>query len=342
MSESNIQQNNNKSNDEIDIFEFCSRLGNAFLRFLLYIKDLIVSFIIFLIRKSMWIVSFAVLGMIMGYIIYGVSRTYYISSLEANSGGIYDPVRKNYSGGVDNSVVINHINKLNLATKSPSMLANYLGINTDEAESIRSIKAYYGIDINRDMKPDYVDIHEKYNPKDTMQIRVPSFINIQVSVYDENVFPALRKGLLQYINSNAYLQELFKIDRKQKRDLIDEIEKEIKKIDSIQHIHFRMEHAKSEKGQVVFMGNEREIKLFYPDILNLYSQKQSLEKALEISDEIIMVVQDFTPLQQEERPVLLYIAFLGITMAVFGMICAQLWQHRKKIWTLIWEDSIKE
>ena len=336
MNESNIQQNKSKPNDEIDIFEFCSQIWIAFKKFALHIKNFIVSILIFLIRKSLWIVSFALLGMILGYALYSVSRSYYISSLEGNTGGIYDPVGKKYSGGVDNSVVIDHINKLNMVTAKPSLLANYLCMNIEQAESIRSIEAYYGIDVNKDMKPDFVDIRKTYNPKDTTQRRVPSFIYIYVSVYDENVLPALRKGLFQYVNNNAYIQELYRVDKRQKRELLLEIEKEISKIDSLQHTHFHKK-AKVDKGQLVFLGNEPELKLFYTDILSLYERKQYLEKNLEISDEIIVVVQDFTPLQQEENPVLYYMCLFGALMAIVGVICALFWQHRKRVWTLIKE-----
>ena len=265
MNESNIQQNNNRPNDEIDIFEFCSRIWMAFKNFVVHIKNFIVSILIFLIRKSLWIISFALFGMILGYALYSVSRSYYISSLEGNTGGIYDPIGKSYSSGVDNSVVIDHINKLNMVTSKPSLLANYLGMNVEQAESIRSIEAYYGIDVNKDMKPDYVDIRKMYNPKDTTQYRVPSFLSVHVSVYDENILPALRKGLFQYINNNAYIQELYRVDRRQKRELLVEIEREISKIDSLQHTRFRREEAKADKGQLIFLGNEPELRLFYPD-----------------------------------------------------------------------------
>ncbi|MDR1155334.1 MAG: hypothetical protein LBL04_11555 [Bacteroidales bacterium] len=323
MSEPNVQQNTGKPGDEIDIFEFCSRIWNAFLNFLISIRNLSVFLLIFLTRKSLWIISFALFGIVWGYVLYGGARPYYSSSLEANT-------------GVDNAVVIDHINKLNLATGKPSLLANYLGMSVEQAGAIRSIKACYGTEVHQDMKP---DIRETYKSKDTMLRRV-SVLYVNVSVYDESVLPALRKGLLQYINNNTYIQDLFRIDRRQKRELLTEIEKEIGKIDSLQRARIYRE-AKIDKGQLVIMGSEPEIKLFYPDMLALYDQKQMLEKNMEISDKIIVVVQDFTPLQQEIISVRNDIVRFGISMAVAGLICALLWQYRKRIWTLIREDSTK-
>ena len=340
MNESNIQQNTGKPNEEIDIFEFCSRMWVAFKNFLTSIKDLIISLIIFLIRKTLWIVSFSLAGVLMGYLMYSISRPFYTSTLEGNTGGIYDIDERNYLGGVDNSVVIDHINKLNQVVSKPSRLANYLGMSVEQAKEIRSIKAYYGIDVDKDMKPDYVDDKETYNPKDTTQFRVPSFIHIKVSVYDESIFPELRKGLFNYINKNSFIKELYDIDRRQKREMIKELDIEIQKIADFQQARIRKESS-IEQGSVVVLGNEPEPKLFYNDVLSLQSRKKKLEKNLEISDEIIVVVQNFTPLQQEGRPVLKLIFVLGASMAVLGLFSSLLWQYRKRIWELIKEDTTK-
>lgn len=329
MNESNVPQNTGRPNDEIDIFEFCSRMWETFKKFLSGSVNIIVSIIIFLIRKFLWIVSFSLAGMILGMILYGVSQPYYSSFLEGNTGRI------------DNSVLIDHINKLNQATKKPLLLANYLNISQEQAKSIRSIKAFYGIDVNRDGKPDYVDFDKTYNPKDTMQQRVSSYLYIKVSVYDESIFPILRIGLFRYINNNVYIQEMFRIDKQQRIDMVERIEKEISKIDSLQRARFRKESS-VEKGNMVFsLNNEQKFALFYEDVISLYQQKQSIERSLKISDEPIVIVQDFTPLQQEEMPVLKYMLILGAFMAAMGVFCALIWQYRKKIWKLIREDSTK-
>ena len=340
MNESNLQQNTGKASDEIDIFEFSSRMWTAFIKFLVSIKNLIISIIIFLIRKSLWIVSFGLAGVLIGILFYGISRPFYSSSLEGTTGGIYDIDAKQYIGGVDNTAVIDHINKLDKAVSKPQVLANYLGMSVEQAKEIRSIKAYYGIDVDKDMKPDYVDEKETYNPKDTNQIRVPSFVHIKVSVYDESIFSELRRGILRYINSNAYIQKLHEIDRLQKEEMINELEKEIKTIEEIQQARIRKESS-IDQGSFVVLGNEPEPKLFYGDILYLRSRIQLLDRNLKISDEIVVIVQDFTPLEQEERTIVVVVGVFGAIMVIIGIFCALLWQYRKRIWELISENSAK-
>jgi len=329
MNELNNQQNTGRPNDEIDIFEFCSRMWSAFKNFLINIKDLIVTIIIFLLRKSLWIITFILLGLILGYVFHSFSAKGYISSIEGETGGI------------DNTVVIDHINKLNQTKNKPSLMANYLGMSIDQVKEINYIKACYGIDINKDGKWDFIDLKNTYNPKDTMQHRVRSFVHIRISVNDEIILPDLRKSLLQYINNNAYIQVLFKIDRDQKLALIDELDKEIEKITKLQEARIKKEAMTIDMGRVLVAGTEPETKLFYEDILKLYREKQYIQRNLEVSDEIITVVQDLTPLGFEERSAIKFTAIFGGIMAVLGVFCALCWQYRKRIWELIREDTGK-
>ena len=332
MSESNINQNTGKPGDEIDIFEFCSRIWKVFINFLIGIKNLFISIIIFLIRKSLWITTFALAGILLGYLLYGFFRTSYSSWMEGNTGGL------------DNMVVIDHVNRLSQLSNKPELLAKYLDIEEEQARAIGNIKAYYGIALiyaqkDKDKKkPDYTDFKETYSPKDTNQIRLPGYIYIKVTVFDENILPVLRKSILQYVNSSHYLQELFKISRRQKEKLISDIQTEINKIDSLQRSRFR-KGEKADNMQMLYMSNEPGLQLFYNDIMHLYERKQKLEQELEISDEIITIVQDFMPLSEEETPVIKYMLILGGAMAILGIFCALLWQYRKRIWALIREDS---
>ena len=242
-----------------------------------------------------------------------------------------------FTGNLDNTVVIDHINKLSKLSGKPDLLANFLNMNEKQAKEIKSVNAYYGIDINRDYKPDFIDFRETFNPRDTNQVRVPSHIYVQVSVYDESIFPALRQGLLQYIKSNTYISEMFKINREQQQQTIKQIELEIQKIDSLQQSRYSRDMFPL--SQMFIMGAEPELRLFYGDKLHLLDLKQQLEREFEVSDEIITIIQDFTPLAYEENPMLIQILTFGAMMSIVGIFAALLWQYRKKIWKLVTEDT---
>ena len=330
MNETNNQQNMDKSNNEIDIFEFCSRMWKALQNLLVCIRDLAVSIVVIALRKSLWIISFALFGMILGSVYFHFVKTpYYVTMLEGTS------------GGVNNTVVIDHVNKLNSMVGNSKILARNLGISVEQAKKVRSIRAFYGIDVNDDGKPDFVDKKNRYNPRDTTQFRVPSIFYIQVALYDEDVLPALREGLFRHINSNTYIQTLFEIDQHQKRAMINELQRQIAKIDTIQFVSINRHNVSSlEIGQRIhLMGAEPEIRLFYTDVLALYSRKQALEKSLEIANQPVVVVQDFTPSLFVEKTNRYYAVRWGLIMGILGFGISILWQHRKSIWKLIVEQK---
>jgi len=329
MNESNIQQNTGNPKDEIDIFEFSSRMWRAFMRFLVGVGNFILAVIVFLIRKSLWIASFTFAGMLMGALLFSVQRTVYVSSLEG------------VTGGVDNSIVIEHVNLLDQVKGNKELLASILGLSIEQAEDIHGIKAFYGIDINGDGRHDFVDFKEAYNPKDTMQYRVPGFVHVRVLLYDESALPAVRESLLRYINYNAYIRTLHHIDSLQSRTLIAELVNEISKIDTLQRARIQKELAQQDRGgETVFvLNNEPEVRLFYQDVLLLFNQKLALERNLELYKEPILIVQDFASLEQEHRSLLKYVVILGVLMGVLGLFCSLFWQYRKRIWEIIREDA---
>ena len=326
MNELNNQRNIDKPNDEIDIFEFCSRVWMVFKNFLTGVKNFFIFIIILLIRKSLWIFSFAVAGIVFGFLLYGFSKTSYSSWLECNTGDL------------DNTIVIDHVNRLNQLSGKPALLANFLNITKEQAAKIGSIKAYYGIDINKDDKYDFIDFGETYNPRDSNQMRVPSLMFIKVTVYDEDFLPSLRNGLLHYIKNSLYLQELFKITRQQKEQMIVNIQTEIDKIDSLQRSKFR-KRENGDNKQMIYLSSETAPQTFHHEVLELHSKKQTLEQELKISEEIIVIVHDFMPLSEEVFPLYKSVFISSGIMAVLGLLCACIWQYRKRIRKLITENS---
>jgi len=325
MNESNIQQNMGKPNDEIDIFEFCSRMWDAFKSFLADVRDFFISIIIFLIRKTLWIVTFDFAGIVVRFLLDGFSKTSYSSWMEGNTGDL------------DNSIVIDHVNRLNQLTGKPALLASFLNITEEQAAQIGSIRAYYGIDLNRDGRPEFIDFNETFNPRDTAQARAPSFIYIQVTVFDEDILPVLRNGLIHYINDSPFLQELFRITRRQKQQMISNIQSEIDKIDSLQRSQFRR-RENLDNIQMFYLGNQPALQTFHNAILELHEEIQTLERELEISDEIITIVHDFMPLSMVVFSVHKSVFISSGIMAILGIFSALIWQYRKRIWKLIKED----
>jgi len=239
------------------------------------------------------------------------------------------------SNSINNTYVVGSINLLNdvFKQKNYPIAANYLNIDINRVQEIKSIEAFYTIDINKDGLPDYTDYKWKYNPRDTTK-RLDSYFVIRLEVYDESIFAQVRDGIKNYIYKNKFILDNNNERIRQNKILIETIENEIRKLDSLQKVEYfelpQMQRATS--NQMVVL-NEKDRKLYHEQKLLLEKEKLRLEKDLNINSEPITIVQDFTPLSKAENPYSKYAMKIGLLFAVIGFFVSILWQHRKTILT---------
>jgi len=315
-----------QTSDEIDLLELFSRMWQGFKNSIKWIINLIVKFFLLLIRKSLWIISFGVIGLVVGYIFYTNSKRFYSSEMTA------------ISNSINNSYVVSSINLLNdvFKQKNYPIAANYLNIDINRVQEIKSIEAFYTIDINKDGLPDYTDYKRRYNPKDSTIKRLDNYFVIRLEVYDENIFSQVRDGIKNYIYMNKFIIDNNNERIRQNKILIETIEAEIRRLDSLQKVEYfeipQMQRATS--NQMVVL-NEKDRKLYHDQKLALEREKLRLEKDININSEPITVVQDFTPLSKAENPYTKYAISLGLLFAVLGFVISIFWQYKRDIYDLI-------
>lgn len=320
----NEQITRQQATDEIDLLELFNRMGRGIKRGVLWIYRVILDFLMLIVRKSLWIVAFTIIGLIVAYVLYQGSRRYYSSEMTA------------ISNSINNTYVVGSINLLNDLFKQNnySIAANYLNIDINRAKQIKSIEAFYTIDINKDRLPDYTDYKRQYNPKDSTIKRLDNYFVISLEVYDENVFSQVRDGIKNYIYMNKFIIDNNNERIRQNKILIETIEAEIRRLDSLQKVEYfeipQMQRATS--NQMVVL-NEKDRKLYHEQKLLLEKEKLRLEKDLNINSEPITIVQDFTPLSKAENPYSKYAIKFGLLFAVIGFLVSILWQYRKTILT---------
>ncbi len=324
----NEQITRQQATDEIDLIELFNRMGGGIKRGVLWTYRLILNFLMLIFRKSLWIVAFTIIGLIVAYVLYQVSRRFYSSEMTA------------ISNSINNTYVVNSINMLNdlFKQRNYSIAASYLNIDISRAQQIKSVEAFYTIDINKDGIPDYTDYKREYDPKDTLVKRLNSYFVIRLKVYDEGVFAQVRDGIKSYIYKNKFVVDNNNERIRQNKILIETIENEIRKLDSLQKVEYfelpQMQRASS--NQMVVL-NEKDRKLYHDQKLALEREKLKLEKDLNINSEPITVVQDFTPLSKAENPYSRYAVRIGLFFAILGFISSLLWQYRLTIFKLIKE-----
>lgn len=322
----NEVNNRPQPSDEIDLIQFFGRIWKSFKNAINWLIDLIGKFFILLIRKSLWIISFGIIGLIVAYVLFTISKRFYSSNMTA------------ISNSVDNTYIVNSINLLNnlFKEKNYQTAADYLNIDVQKVSQIKSIEAFYMLDFNKDRIPDQIDYEKTFNPKDTSITRMNNFFVVRLEVFDEGIFENARDGIIKYINRNKFITENNEDRIRQNLALIETLKSEIKKIDSLQKVEYfelpQMQRASS--NQMVVL-NEKERKLYHDQKLALEKEKLKLEKELIINREPITIVQDFTPLSKAENPYSKYAIIFGLLFALLGFAFSLIWQYKKIIYNLI-------
>jgi hypothetical protein len=319
-----------KHNDEIDLIELFQKMGDGIKNLFNKLISLINSFFILLIRKSLWLITFTILGAIVSYALFTGTKRYYTSEMTARS------------NSMNNTVVVNSINLLNdlFINNNYSGLAGNLKISEEQAKNIKSIKAYYGIDLNKDGLADFVDYKNTYNPKDTNQIRLGDVFYLQISVFDETVFPILKNSIKSYISHNPFIIENNDVRIRQSENQIQVLKGEIAKLDSLQNIqYFEIPKSQKANNNQMIVLNEKELKLYHEEKIKLNNLILAFERDLTINPDPITIIQDFTQLSKTQNPITKYIKVWVPLFFFLGLMFSLIWQYRKKIWFLIREKQ---
>ncbi len=318
-----------QTTDEIDLLELFNRMGQSVKRGFTWFLNLILNFLLLLVRKSLWILTFSIIGLIIAYLLYQNTKRYYSSEMIA------------ISNSTSNTILVSSVNLLNdiFIQKNYSIAANYLDIDLSRVKDIKSINAFYAIDINRDGLPDYFDYKQKYNPKDTTIKRLDNYFVVRLEVYDENVFDQVRNGIKNYIYKNKFIIDNNNERIRQNKILIEKIEGEINRLDSLQKVeYFEIPKMQKANASQMVVLNEKERKLYHDQKLSLERERLILERDLNINNEPITIVQDFTPLSKAENPYSKY-AIIGIYFALIGFITSLIWQYKKRLIDLIFKQN---
>ncbi|HOP05507.1 MAG TPA: hypothetical protein PL017_12360 [Tenuifilaceae bacterium] len=322
----NTEQKPLGSNDEIDLIELFTRMWEGFKNGVIWLLNALKNLLIFIIRKSVWIGTFALFGAVLGYILYIGVPNYYSSQATIRSNGI------------SNIYVIDFVNQLQelLSNRNYDAISQRLNINVDDVDKIKSIGAYYGIDINEDRNVDYIDFENTYDPLDSTIVRLPAVLYIKIELWKMDVYTTLKTSVVDYVSKNPFIITNNNLRIKQALEQIDYINEEVQKLDSLQNIqYFEVPKTQRTSNTQMVVLNEKDFKLYHSILLDLKRSKQGLERDLELYGEPITILQPFTELALVKENLLSAILPKFIFFALLGFIVSILWHFRRGIYEAI-------
>ncbi|MDZ7738440.1 MAG: hypothetical protein U5K32_05100 [Bacteroidales bacterium] len=193
MADKNNSAGNRTGNDEIDLLELFRNFGNFIARIFRGLFNGILAFLIFSIRKWVYLFIAVALGLAFSYFYTQMKDDLYYSDLVLKS------------NAVENQEMISYINRLsNLTTEGNyPVLASSLNIDSGDAEKIGDIRAYWFVDKNKDDIVDEADLDNKFLA-DTSVNKVDWKFGVRATVINPDVFDKIASGIEYYVNSNDY------------------------------------------------------------------------------------------------------------------------------------------
>lgn len=173
-------------------------------------------------------------------------------------------------------------------------VAKKLGLTAHEASKICAIKSYYYVDMQNDGTPDFVDYDDKYDMNDTTMSILPWKIRISVETTDTSVMPKLADAFVYAITNNNQVKKENALRIAHLDEKIAMIDHEILLLDSLR----RKEYFERKKDVMFSMDktvmlNERDMKLYHNDLLELEKTRQDLAWERNIYEICVSFENDF-------------------------------------------------
>lgn len=288
----------NSGDKEIDLLDLIRKFGNTISRWITAIlKAILISFI-FLAKRWLPLLISILIGIGLSFILKSYSHPFFTADIVfKNNLAQPDKITRIDNSGTT-AEIISKINKLRpfCADNYKDNLATAISMKPDEVKNITDIGGFYIIDLGKDGIPDLVDYKSSFNVYDTLNVRMPTQLDIRINFSSTINLNKVRDGMISYIQNDSLYQERNRLRLHQNEDRLSRLNFDIKQLDSLQKVKY-FEETRNMKpasgGQIIFMQEQR-TQLVYPDIYLLYDKKQQLESERELYKNIITVLSDFS------------------------------------------------
>ena len=294
---SEITNNRNVKDDEIDLLDLFRRIGRGLVRWGNALGRAFLISVAFLLRRWLPLGLSIVAGIAVSYILISTSASFFTSDLVFRNNLVQLDKKTSRDNSGTTSEIFSKINKLHtFCSEGNSIaLAKALSMKPESVRNISDISAFWIIDLNKDGIPDYVDYNGTY-VYDTVNVRMVNNLDVRTKFNSGLDLNQVRDGIIKFIESDTLNQQRNRLRIRQNNDMLERLTYDIQQLDSLQKVKY-FEETRNMKpaagGQIVFM-QEQKTQLVYTDIYNLYTRKQLLEAERDLYKGIVTVINDFS------------------------------------------------
>jgi hypothetical protein len=321
---SEITSNNkNVRDNEIDLLDLFRRIGKTLGRWGNALGKAFLISVVFLLKRWIPLTISILVGVGASILLWKTTKSFYTTDLVLKVN--IEPTDE----------IISNVNKLHTFCLEANKvhLAEAIGLTSAQTDNILDIKAFWIIDNGKDGIPDFVDYEEKHSVYDTLNVRMKDRFDIRVRIMQPQELSNVRDGIIKFINSDPLSQQKNALRLRQNSEMLTRLDTDIQQLDSLQKFKYFEENRNllpKGGGQMVFL-QEQKTQLFYTDIHNLYSLKQSLEKDQSLYKDITTLISDFTIPMERDNGGLYYTRTIVPVFFLLTLLALILRANRKKL-----------
>lgn len=256
----------NKESQELDLLDVLKSIGNAIAKGFMFLLEVIGLVFRLIFQYKYVCIACMVLFGILGYYLNKEKIYRAETDLKLNSYSSYfvkdilDPL---------------HLQSISCDSVS---LSSALNLPIHDTKTITNIESFYYIDIQNNGTPDYIDYKGDFNANDTTMSVLTWRLRVRVEGKDTSVIHKMANAVSFLLTNNEQVKRENELRTNQLDERIAFVDREINLLDSLR----RKEYFKKERDISVSMDkaillNERDMKLFHSDLLDLNKVKQELE-----------------------------------------------------------------
>jgi len=295
---SDTVNNKNAGDNEIDLLDLFKRIGRSLSKMFNAIGRGILISIVFLLRKWLPLGLSIAAGLGLSFLLKSTSEPFYTS----------DMVLRNNAAPIAD--FISYINRLHTYCQENNLesLSDALNLEQEKTGNILDISAHWIIDRNRDGIPDFTDYKDKHDVYDTVDVMMRDRFNVNVKIKASQELISLKNSILAYVNSDSLFHQRNRVRLRHNSEMMARLEYDIDQLDSLQKVKY-FEETRSRQprdgGQMIFLQEQR-TQLVYTDIHKLYRDKQSIDSEMELYNDIVTILSDFSIPAERENGLLYY------------------------------------
>jgi hypothetical protein len=323
MSE-NTNNTKNVRDDEIDLLDLFRRMGKTLSMWINALGRAFLISVVFLLKRWLPLGLSIALGI-------GAS---YLFKFTSDSSFSADLVLRNNT--VSNADMISYLNRLHTycLENNSRELEGAMSFTPEQINNIIDINAFWIIDNGKDGIPDFVDYNNNHNIYDTVNLRMQDRLDVRVKIKSPQSLGMVRNGIIKFIESDSLFQQRNRIRLRQNLESIARFDYDIVQLDSLQKIKYFVE-TKNQRpqtgGQILYLQQQNNTQLIYPDIQALISKKQDLESERDLYKGIVTVVSDFSLPAVRENGGFYYAKIFVPLLFCFTLLVLILLANRKKL-----------